>query len=218
MDIEGNIAAFIGGRRPDARYTSFDYCFNYFQSFREQGRVNEIASRENMQLSCLHLGFYLASWGMFRGSSTLLLKSLKHYEPVVKVIADATQQSWDLDAHCYSTEAWLEIQRLDRQIRSAFHHPNGVSDILTTKVMLGVFGNIPAFDNFFKAGFRAATFGPKSFRRIGHFYHENADAIERHRVPTLDFDTGRPTHRLYTRAKIIDMIFSIEGGGSSLAQ
>jgi hypothetical protein len=77
-DIEANIAAFMGGRGPDERYTSFDYCFNYFQVFREQDRVKEIAALESMQLSCLHLGFYLASWGMFRGSSTLLLKSLKH--------------------------------------------------------------------------------------------------------------------------------------------
>jgi hypothetical protein len=66
VDIEGNIAAFMGGRLPDARYTSFDYCFNYFQPFRDQDRTKEIAARANMQVSCLHLGFYLASWGMFR--------------------------------------------------------------------------------------------------------------------------------------------------------
>jgi hypothetical protein len=61
-------------------------------------------------------------------------------------------------------------------------------------------------------GFRAATFGPKSFRRIGEFYQEHAAIIERHRIPTLDFRTGQPTHRQYSRAKVIDMIFFIEGG------
>jgi hypothetical protein len=35
--------------------------------------------------------------------------------------------------------------------------------------------------------------------------------IERHRVPTLGFDKGEPTIRRYTQAKIIDMIFFIEG-------
>jgi hypothetical protein len=132
----------------------------------------------------------------------------------MEVIADAPQSAWEIDAHCYSADAWRTIERLDRQIRSAFHHPNGVSDILATKVMLGVFGSVPAFDNFFKAGFGAATFGPKAFQRIGAFYREHADVIERHRVATLDFDSGQPTSRRYTRAKVIDMIFFIEGSGS----
>jgi hypothetical protein len=37
----------------------------------------------------------------------------------------------------------------------------------------------PAFDTYFKAGFRAATFGPKAFRRLGEFYQKHADVIER---------------------------------------
>jgi hypothetical protein len=40
-----------------------------------------------LQLSCLHLSFYLASWGMFRGSSFLLEKSAKFFEPLVRTIS-----------------------------------------------------------------------------------------------------------------------------------
>jgi hypothetical protein len=217
MDIEANLEAFIGDRTPDARYASFDYCFNYFQSFREQNRIADIAAPENMQMSCLQLGFYLASWGMFRGSSTLLLKSARHYEPVIDVIAAAPAGAWDLDVHCYTSGTWPLLRQLDKQIRVAFGHRNGVTPTLATKVMLGVFGNVPAFDTYFKVGFRAATFGPKAFRRLGEFYQEHADVIERHRIPTLDFRTGAPTLRRYSRAKVIDMIFFIEGGGSGLA-
>ena len=43
MDIEANLAAFTGDRTSTARYASFDYCFNYFQSFREQDRVAGVA-------------------------------------------------------------------------------------------------------------------------------------------------------------------------------
>jgi hypothetical protein len=39
--------------------------------------------RRNLHMFCLQLGFYLASWGMLRGSSTLLCKSTRHYEPVI---------------------------------------------------------------------------------------------------------------------------------------
>ena len=63
IDIDANLRTFMGQRAPQRRYTSFDYCFNYFQDYREQHRVAEMAAGENMQLSCLHLGFYLASWG-----------------------------------------------------------------------------------------------------------------------------------------------------------
>jgi len=43
--IESNILKYIhgdqksGGLKPTERYASFDYCFNYFQSFRESGTV-----------------------------------------------------------------------------------------------------------------------------------------------------------------------------------
>ena len=87
-----------------------------------------------------------------------------------------------------------------------------MSDILVTKVMLGVFGSVPAFDTNFRRGFGAATFGAKALRKIGAFYQENAELLDEYRVPTLDFVTGEPTGRLYTRAKVIDMAFFIEGG------
>jgi hypothetical protein len=217
MDIEGNLAAFTRDRRPDARYASFDYCYNYFQSFRDQGRAADLAAPENMQVSCLQLGFYLASWGMFRGSSTLLRKSARHYEPLIEVIAAAPAEAWDLDADSYTADTWPVVRQLDQQIREAFGHRKGVTSTLATKVMLGVFGNVPAFDAYFRAGFRAATFGPKAFGRLGTFYAEYTDTIERHRIPALDFHTGEQTLRQYSRAKIIDMIFFIEGGGSGLA-
>jgi len=213
VDIEANLAAFTGDLGPDARYATFDYCFNYFQSFREQGRTADLTAPDNLQMSCLQLGFYLASWGMLR-NSPLLRKSARHYEPVIDVIAAAPAHAWDLDADRYSDETWPAARQLDLQIRRAFGHHKGVSDALATKVMLGVFGSVPAFDRNFRTGFRAATFGPKAFRRIGKFYQENAGLIERHRISTLDFRTGRPTHRRYSRAKVIDMIFFIEGDPS----
>jgi hypothetical protein len=46
---------------------------------------------------------------------------------------------------------------------------------------------------------------------IERYYQENAESIDRHRVATLDFATGAPTPRTYTAAKVIDMIFFIEG-------
>jgi len=77
--------------------------------------------------------------------------------------------------------------------------------------MLGVFGSVPAFDTNFRRGFQVTTFGPKALRKIGTFYQKHADLIDAYRVPTLDFFGGEPTKRHYTRAKVIDMAFLIEG-------
>jgi hypothetical protein len=49
-------------------------------------------------------------------------------------------------------------------------------------------------------------------RKVGDFYESNAEVVDRHLVPTLGFATGQPTDLRYTRAKVIDMVFFVEGG------
>ncbi len=167
MNVEESIKKYLDGtngsdgQKPDARYASFDYCFNYFQSFREAGNVGAIAEPEHVQLSCLHLGFYLASWGMFRGSADLLQKSARHLVPAIKLIARANATLWEIDAHCYTEPNIRQLLDTGRAFRHAYP---GMSDILVTKLMLGVFGNVPAFDMNFKKGFQVATFGPKALQ------------------------------------------------------
>jgi hypothetical protein len=77
--------------------------------------------------------------------------------------------------------------------------------------MLGVFGNVSAFDANFKCGFEIGRFGTEALRKIGAFYKKNHEVIEDNRTFTLDFTHGGPTSRKYTRAKIIDMAFFIRG-------
>jgi len=118
-------------------------------------------------------------------------------------------EMWAIDAEDYSEDALSAILDFARTLRATLH--DGASDILITKIMLGTMGCVPAFDTNFKKGFGVATFGRKSLRRLGQFYRDNVDVIEAHREATLDFDTGLPTQRRYTQAKVIDMIFFIEG-------
>lgn len=80
--------------------------------------------------------------------------------------------------------------------------------------MLGVFGCIPAFDQYFKKGIGVSTLSAQSLQKIRRFYEANDSAIESNRAPTIDFDTGQPTEHRYPRAKVIDMIFFVAGGGS----
>lgn len=208
VDIDANLAAFLTYRTPESRYASFDYCFNHFQDARESGDTAKLADDEHRMLSCLQLGFYLASWGMMRGSGDLLQRSARDLVPVIEMIAAEPASTWELDAHCLGTRT-DDVLALSRRIRQAF--TVSASDILVTKTMLGVFGCVPAFDRYFRVGFGCQTLCAHALVRIGEFYMDHQAKIDIHRVLTLDFDSGLDTKRRYSRAKIIDMIFFQEG-------
>jgi hypothetical protein len=138
--------------------------------------------------------------------------------PLIETIAEAPAEVWDLDLDGYDTAGVELVLQTALRVSRALR-PIGASAILVTKVMLGVFGCVPAFDTYFKKGFGVSTFSKGSLRQVGEFYRANAATIDRMRQPTLDFATGEPTTRLYTRAKVVDMVFFIEGGypGATLA-
>lgn len=212
-EINGSIARYRARLEPQARYASFDYCFNYFRSFHDRDDVSGLAAKNQLQVSCLQLGFYLASWGMLRGSSVLLQRSVRNFIPVVEAIADMPEEVWSIDVDSYSSTNCDALLEGVARIRRSF--PERASDILVTKTMLGVFGGMPAFDQFFKKGFSAHTVSGRSLRKVGQFYEDHTEVIDTNRVPTISFDTGAATDLMYPRAKVIDMVFFTVGGGSA---
>lgn len=215
VDAEANLRRYLEERHdPSARYASFDYCFNYFRSHYEAGQAESLADRDFMQMSCLQLGFYLASWGMFRGSTTLLTRSAHCFRPVIEAIVAAPALAWEADVADYDSETVTELIRIGRDLGRVL--PGGHSDTLVTKTMLGVFGCVPAFDTYFRRGIGTSGFRPAGMRKVHDYWQRNSELIERHRVRTLDFDSGGHTARRYTQAKVIDMIFFIEGANRSM--
>lgn len=213
MDISNNIRDYLNNRSPVKRYASFDYCYNYFRDFYEYDNIKAIARSTNVQLSCLQLGFYLASWGMLRGSSFLLQKSVKHYEQVISVIAKMPKVCWKLDLDTYSDESISLLLEIYKHISGSLGEDDEyASTTLVTKIMLGVFGNVPALDDNFCKGFGFSKYFSRSLlRKISDFYQTNKEEFDRHRIKTIDFSTGMETDRYYTKAKLIDMVGFIEG-------
>ena len=228
IDIEKHVRAYLGDRSPVARPSSFDYCFNYFQAFRTSATPQLLADSTNLELSCLHLGYYLASWGMLRGSTLLHNKSSRFLQPTIEVIAAEPTDVWRIDTHRYTDTNIDSLLRISGDIARAISVETGPSrtgraatPTLVTKVMLGVFGCLPAFDRFFNLGFKKATgrvarLDWSTLVGIRDFYTEHAQAIDASRVRTLDFSSGKPTRTRYTKAKIIDMALVISGGGSGV--
>jgi hypothetical protein len=206
--FEQNVKVYLEARKPDSRYASFDYCFSYFQSFRP-GESQALAASKNVYLSCLHLGFYLASWGMYRGSTWLRTKSVTSLVPVIETIAGMESDVWNIDANCYTDPNICKLIEASELLRQSC--PVKMTDALVTKIMLGVFGNVPAFDAYFTEGIHITRFGTKALRTIRDFYQDNAAVIDRNRKAVLVFPTSKRALRRYTRAKVIDMGFYIEG-------
>jgi hypothetical protein len=165
-----------------------------------------------MQMSCLQLGFYLASWGMMRGSSFLLQKSVKNFSDLIKVISRQDKILWEIDVPDYENDESISIL-LDAKedIKEALDIKNRPSDTLITKIMLGVFGNVPAFDKYFKESMSVNSLNKKSLLKIHEFYLKNRKVIDSYDIETFDFNEKERKNIVYTKAKIIDMYAFIDG-------
>ena len=218
MNISDNIIQFIEGkgknkgRNPNARYASFDYCYNYFQSFRDKECLSKLSDEDNIQVSCLQLGFYLASWGMFRGSSFLLETSVRYLMRMIENIAKFDRKIWAVDVDCYSKGNVDLLLECKKMIISSLGKENNPTDTLITKIMLGVFGNVPALDDNFCKGLKIRkSLDRHSLAFVSEFYQRNKPIIDQCEIYTLDFNSGKETKRKYKKAKLIDMIGFIEG-------
>lgn len=222
MDIKKSINQFLEGqgknkgRKPDERYASFDFCYNYFYSFYKENKLSELANDRNLQTSCLQLSFYLASWGMMRGSSFLLEKSARNYRNLIIAISKMNPKLWEIDVDDYNEENISLLLNCKQDIIEALGKDNAKTwNKLVTKVMLGVFANVPAYDDNFKKFLKknnyCQTFNKTSLNQIKIFYEENKEIFDSFEIHTFDFLTSKETDTIYTKAKLIDMCGFMDG-------
>lgn len=204
---------------PEQRYASYDFCYGYFQT--HSGVLTT-----NMELSCLQLWSYLASWGMLRGSGKLLNEcSMKVLSDIIIYLDSLPNNDWRLDVNDYSNETRRKrILNIYDDIATRIGNIKVGESIvgvkatttLVTKIMLGTIGCIPAFDDYFSSAFRKEYTQEKplgAFRTVTqdalnclyNFYSENKSSFEKltnHHV--IDFE-GKQTKLNYKKAKLIDM-------------
>jgi len=217
MDVKKSINQFLEGngknkgRKSDERYASFDFCYNYFYSFYRRNKLNESADEKNLQMSCLQLGFYLASWGMMRGSSFLLEKSVKNYKNLIVAISKMNPKLWEIDVDKYDEDNIRLLLNCKQQIIEVLGKENKPSDTLVTKIMLGVFANIPAYDQYFRKSLKLHSLNKKSLLKIKEFYEENKKTFDSFKIHTFDFLSSQETDVIYPKAKLIDMYGFMDG-------
>ncbi|UYZ83839.1 hypothetical protein MTZ49_14795 [Entomomonas sp. E2T0] len=199
---------------PCHRYASSDYCFNYFQL--KQTKAKKSFS-DDMEYSCNVLGFYLASWGMYRGSSYLLQNSASIFKGLIEYIDEMDKVYWTIDVPEFTDENIEFLISLYNQIAKKIKLDNRKKVTLITKIMLGIWGCVPAYDSYFTKTFSNifagecafTSFNKKSLESIKKFYEAyqlDIDCLAKDGdYRTLDFNTGEMTNLPYTKSKIIDM-------------
>lgn len=215
FEIHNFLNEYIEGRNIFDREASYDFCYNYFRSFYENNCVEKISYIENLEVSCLQLAFYLASWGMYRGSSKLFQKSIKVYEEIIEEISKELFL-WEIDVDNYDKNNIDAILKFKNKIEKSFEVQGiNASDTLTTKIMMGVFGCVPAYDYYFTRGLKTKTLNKKSLTEINEFYDKNCNVIDQfygnENFKTFDVKTKKSKFN-YKKAKIVDMIGFTLGG------
>lgn len=151
---------------------------------------------------------------MLRGSSFLLSKSIKHYEDLIYLISQSSENPiWNIDVDNYNDQTFdilLDYGNKIAEVLSSREEEN-VTDTQKTKIMLGIFGNVPALDTYNKKSFGVSSFNRNGLNKIKSFYDKNKEKIDSIKIYTLDYHTKEKTNRLYTKAKVLDMIGFIEG-------
>ena len=107
--------------------------------------------------AALQLGFYLASWGMYRGSSFLLQRSYTvHVAVVERLAAPELAALWHKEVGADTSDVALvpTILLAVDAVREAYAPFGAATDTLVTKVVLGTLGCLPAVDRFFIDGFK----------------------------------------------------------------
>ena len=196
-------------RDENGRSRSWEHCYRVFRDARTD------PSPDCDYLS-LHLAFYLASWGMYRGSSFLLQKDYKVLSPVVE---EVLKPEYD----CLFGVACVDLRELEVQVRltnvydyiADYFRPirdevagrkvaSSVSPVLITKILMGTLGCVPAYDRFFVDGIKkykvtTQEYSPESVRRLVDFYEEHNDRLEEARRGMQCEDLT------YPQMKLLDM-------------
>ena len=209
MPLISTIEKYLSGITTDEfhRYKSWDNCF---QSFR--------VSRQS-EIQVLELAFYLASWGMYRGSSGLLQKNHLIHKGAVDILYSKSSQTLKCNVTTEikkeNIKAILSVKdKLAKHYNSIYFtkgtdkpKPISPTDTLLSKIMLGTLGCVPAYDRYFIDGLKEKKmehtgFNEASLNELFKFLEKNK--IEIDEAQKL---IKTKTERHYPLMKILDMYF-----------
>jgi len=206
-DIKNKILKFHRQLESDSnhRYKSWEHCYTYFKG-----------DKIDVDTACLQMSFYLASWGMYRGSSFLLWKDyLIHTEVVKHILENKHLQKIDysVEYDSYINEIFCLIEWIKNWYKENINSINGVArkinvtDTLATKIVLGTLACIPAYDRYFIDGIRFKRLSYSrlmkgNFLQVVKYYLDNKEQF--------DYENKKIIKKSgidYPAMKLVDMYF-----------
>lgn len=207
---------------PYHRFRSWDHCHAAFASSEKDDRL------------ALELAFYLASWGMYRGSSGLLQKDYKIHNGAVDILFenDSLKLKCSSSKEVCRDDVPVILDLKDKLVNyyKTIEFVNGKGETkkispthtLISKILLGCLGCTPAYDQYFVSGLsqkfkgdkkRISIFGEDSLKHLFQFIEDNKVEIAAVREYILQ---ELKTH--YPVMKIVDMYFWQLGYENELAK
>ena len=198
------------------RYQGWDTLWRHVQSV---GGAPGMATPEHIEKSALHLAFYLAVWGMFRGSGALGTMNLDFYKELLQHVVDEIPlEFWGLTLDDFdpdSVASFEQARDLLREANYAFTTFNADelswTPTLFTKMLLGLWGACPALDRYVRDGIR--DFNANHHETVGPFTYLVADTlaslcvVARAQGWQLEGWTSPDGALAYPKGKVIDMAF-----------
>ena len=175
------------------RYKSWEHCYNAFRMNRHD--------ESKIDFLCLHLSCYLASWGMLRKSALINYDYLIHKDFVKNISDFKYDKLYDEDFN--DVDFIFELVDL---INSSYPSDVSKTDTFVTKILLGVFGCVPAYDRYFRHAVSnckvcSRNFSKNSLKNLYAYYELHFDDFEKLRHQFI----GEGVY--YTPMKMIDMCF-----------
>lgn len=188
-----------------------EHCYSHFIKARESKEVD-------YDYLSLQLAFYLASWGMYRGSSFLLQKDYRVHVPVVKELLNKKYDALaGIECAAFKEESNQKLLQdinsfLEKYYDKIRHEvkeqeiKNQLSYTLITKILMGTLGCVPAYDRYFIAGIKnqkvaTGNYNLNSIMQLVEFYERNSKRLEPVREK-MEVE-GMP----YPQMKMLDMGF-----------
>jgi len=192
-------------KEPNNRLASWEHCY------REFSRIKNNASQDTINTMTLHLCFYLASFGMYRGSSFLLSKDYLFLKPIVEWLIQykPVVYSHDFDS-AFSPDGINKSLLMINELENVFKKM-GIKQknlrILSSKILLGTWCTTPAFDSYFlesaeKFGFGKKTFSDRNIRLIMNSIYQNRESF----LKNIQNFNKIYKKNIYTDVRIVDLL------------
>ena len=204
LNFKTNIEKFITNYQNNDRYLSWEHCYLFFK---KELYKSDTKTDKDYDLAALNLAFYLASWGMYRGSSFLLQYDYKIHTNLIKELFE-NKELVDKLYGDINEIAWENIESAKNIIKEGFEK-NTPSDTLITKILMGIFACTPAFDRFFIDGLKIYKNNDSNFNCKYKFCENTYNCLKDFYIENnvSEYKLKLDSSEKYPPMKLVDMFF-----------